>query len=182
MTRQVTLCRSFNLNNLFSNWYALIIIRHQYILFMRVSQTDWWPDDFFLDCWTSWITCRTSPAWWLSHMFFPLLTWLILMFSSSAGLQAFQLPETTAVVILICGCCPGGAASNILALALKGDMNLRYKDVSTLVENSMGNVKENMQSVAACLLDVSFFFFSEITGNICFIHPHKKSSSCCCFL
>ncbi|XP_012732605.2 sodium/bile acid cotransporter [Fundulus heteroclitus] len=38
--------------------------------------------------------------------------------------KGFQLPETTAVVILICGCCPGGALSNILALALKGDMNL----------------------------------------------------------
>ncbi|KAM4712599.1 hepatic sodium/bile acid cotransporter [Anableps anableps] len=38
--------------------------------------------------------------------------------------KSFQLPETTAVVILICGCCPGGALSNILALALKGDMNL----------------------------------------------------------
>ena len=40
--------------------------------------------------------------------------------------QGFQLPEIMAVVILICGCCPGGALSNILALAIKGDMNLRY--------------------------------------------------------
>lgn len=31
------------------------------------------------------------------------------------------------VVVLICGCCPGGNLSNILALALQGDMNLRYK-------------------------------------------------------
>ncbi|KAM4521767.1 LOW QUALITY PROTEIN: hepatic sodium/bile acid cotransporter [Odontesthes bonariensis] len=38
--------------------------------------------------------------------------------------KGFQLPEIMAVVILICGCCPGGALSNILALALKGDMNL----------------------------------------------------------
>uniref|UniRef100_A0A8C9XGM2 Hepatic sodium/bile acid cotransporter n=1 Tax=Sander lucioperca TaxID=283035 RepID=A0A8C9XGM2_SANLU len=38
--------------------------------------------------------------------------------------KAFQLTEMTAVVILICGCCPGGALSNILALALQGDMNL----------------------------------------------------------
>ncbi|XP_041832031.1 sodium/bile acid cotransporter [Melanotaenia boesemani] len=38
--------------------------------------------------------------------------------------KGFQLPEMTAVVILICGCCPGGALSNILALALQGDMNL----------------------------------------------------------
>ncbi len=41
-------------------------------------------------------------------------------------LQAFQLPEIMAVVVLICGCCPGGTVSNILALALQGDMNLRY--------------------------------------------------------
>ncbi|XP_026197626.1 sodium/bile acid cotransporter [Anabas testudineus] len=38
--------------------------------------------------------------------------------------KAFQLAEMTAVVILICGCCPGGNLSNILALALNGDMNL----------------------------------------------------------
>ncbi|XP_017267483.1 sodium/bile acid cotransporter [Kryptolebias marmoratus] len=38
--------------------------------------------------------------------------------------KAFQLAEISAVVILICGCCPGGALSNILALALQGDMNL----------------------------------------------------------
>lgn len=38
--------------------------------------------------------------------------------------KAFQLPEIKAVVVLICGCCPGGAISNILALALQGDMNL----------------------------------------------------------
>ncbi|XP_035534274.1 sodium/bile acid cotransporter [Morone saxatilis] len=38
--------------------------------------------------------------------------------------KAFQLPEITAVVVLICGCCPGGSLSNILALALQGDMNL----------------------------------------------------------
>ncbi|XP_032440950.1 sodium/bile acid cotransporter [Xiphophorus hellerii] len=38
--------------------------------------------------------------------------------------KGFQVPEATAVVILICGCCPGGAVSNILALAIKGDMNL----------------------------------------------------------
>ncbi|XP_038582266.1 sodium/bile acid cotransporter [Micropterus salmoides] len=38
--------------------------------------------------------------------------------------KAFQLAEITSVVILICGCCPGGSLSNILALALQGDMNL----------------------------------------------------------
>lgn len=40
------------------------------------------------------------------------------------ALQLFKLAEIAAVVILIC--CPGGALSNILALALQGDMNLRY--------------------------------------------------------
>uniref|UniRef100_A0A8C6WYN2 Solute carrier family 10 member 1 n=1 Tax=Neogobius melanostomus TaxID=47308 RepID=A0A8C6WYN2_9GOBI len=38
--------------------------------------------------------------------------------------KAFQLPEIAAVVILICGCCPGGLLSNIMSLAIKGDMNL----------------------------------------------------------
>ncbi|CAJ1078306.1 sodium/bile acid cotransporter [Xyrichtys novacula] len=38
--------------------------------------------------------------------------------------KAFQLAEIPAVVVLICGCCPGGTVSNILALALRGDMNL----------------------------------------------------------
>nr|XP_057901875.1 hepatic sodium/bile acid cotransporter [Doryrhamphus excisus] len=38
--------------------------------------------------------------------------------------KAFHLADITAVVVLICGCCPGGALSNILALALQGDMNL----------------------------------------------------------
>ncbi|XP_073348548.1 hepatic sodium/bile acid cotransporter [Pagrus major] len=38
--------------------------------------------------------------------------------------KALQLSEIRAVVVLICGCCPGGSLSNILALALQGDMNL----------------------------------------------------------
>ncbi|XP_071324168.1 hepatic sodium/bile acid cotransporter [Trachinotus anak] len=38
--------------------------------------------------------------------------------------KVFQLDEITSVVVLICGCCPGGSLSNILALALRGDMNL----------------------------------------------------------
>ncbi|XP_042246620.1 sodium/bile acid cotransporter [Thunnus maccoyii] len=38
--------------------------------------------------------------------------------------KAFQLAEMTAVTVLICGCCPGGTLSNLLALALQGDMNL----------------------------------------------------------
>ncbi|KAM3603051.1 uncharacterized protein V6R79_015811 [Siganus canaliculatus] len=38
--------------------------------------------------------------------------------------KVFQLSDITAVVVLICGCCPGGSLSNILALALQGDMNL----------------------------------------------------------
>uniref|UniRef100_UPI0037E801BB hepatic sodium/bile acid cotransporter n=1 Tax=Semicossyphus pulcher TaxID=241346 RepID=UPI0037E801BB len=38
--------------------------------------------------------------------------------------KALQLTDIPAVVVLICGCCPGGSLSNILALALNGDMNL----------------------------------------------------------
>ena len=39
--------------------------------------------------------------------------------------KVFQLEPIEAVTVLICGCCPGGNLSNIFALALKGDMNLR---------------------------------------------------------
>lgn len=38
----------------------------------------------------------------------------------------FQLNEIQAVVVLICGCAPGGSLSNLLARLLQGDMNLRY--------------------------------------------------------
>ncbi|XP_049445509.1 sodium/bile acid cotransporter [Epinephelus fuscoguttatus] len=38
--------------------------------------------------------------------------------------KVFQLADMLAVVVLICGCCPGGSLSNLLSLALKGDMNL----------------------------------------------------------
>ncbi|XP_049614041.1 hepatic sodium/bile acid cotransporter [Syngnathus scovelli] len=38
--------------------------------------------------------------------------------------KGFQLANMAAVVVLICGCCPGGTLSNILALAINGDMNL----------------------------------------------------------
>ncbi|XP_076834471.1 hepatic sodium/bile acid cotransporter-like [Brachyhypopomus gauderio] len=38
--------------------------------------------------------------------------------------KIFQLRPIDAVTVLICGCCPGGNLSNILSLALQGDMNL----------------------------------------------------------
>ncbi|XP_066533925.1 hepatic sodium/bile acid cotransporter [Hoplias malabaricus] len=38
--------------------------------------------------------------------------------------KLFQLGSMEAVAVLVCGCCPGGNLSNILALAFKGDMNL----------------------------------------------------------
>ncbi|MGH0117507.1 UNVERIFIED_CONTAM: hypothetical protein FKN15_038027 [Acipenser sinensis] len=40
--------------------------------------------------------------------------------------KVFQLGSIESVTVLICGCCPGGNLSNIFALALKGDMNLRF--------------------------------------------------------
>ena len=39
--------------------------------------------------------------------------------------QAFDLNVYPAIAVLICGCCPGGNLSNILAFAINGDMNLR---------------------------------------------------------
>lgn len=38
----------------------------------------------------------------------------------------FALDEVAAVAVLLCGCCPGGNLSNIMALLVDGDMNLRY--------------------------------------------------------
>ncbi|KAK7907193.1 hypothetical protein WMY93_015805 [Mugilogobius chulae] len=38
--------------------------------------------------------------------------------------KAFQLPEMASVVVLICGCSPGGLLSNMSSLFIKGDMNL----------------------------------------------------------
>ena len=39
--------------------------------------------------------------------------------------QVFALDTFAALAVLICGCCPGGSLSNIIAYALRGDMNLR---------------------------------------------------------
>uniref|UniRef100_A0A3P9B3R7 Solute carrier family 10 member 1 n=1 Tax=Maylandia zebra TaxID=106582 RepID=A0A3P9B3R7_9CICH len=38
--------------------------------------------------------------------------------------KGFQLSDITGVVVLVCGCCPGGIFSNSMALAIQGDMNL----------------------------------------------------------
>ncbi|XP_031586116.2 sodium/bile acid cotransporter-like [Oreochromis aureus] len=38
--------------------------------------------------------------------------------------KGFQLSDITGVVVLVCGCCPGGIFSNSMALAIHGDMNL----------------------------------------------------------
>ncbi|XP_062898198.1 sodium/bile acid cotransporter 4 [Mobula hypostoma] len=36
----------------------------------------------------------------------------------------FSLPDVAAVAVLLCGCCPGGNLSNIMAVLVSGDMNL----------------------------------------------------------
>uniref|UniRef100_A0A673CVB2 Solute carrier family 10 member 1 n=1 Tax=Sphaeramia orbicularis TaxID=375764 RepID=A0A673CVB2_9TELE len=38
--------------------------------------------------------------------------------------KAFQMSGISAVVVMLIGCCPGGNLSNVLTLALQGDMNL----------------------------------------------------------
>ncbi|XP_067847083.1 hepatic sodium/bile acid cotransporter [Heptranchias perlo] len=38
--------------------------------------------------------------------------------------KLFRLSSIESLAVLICGCCPGGALSNIFSLALSGDMNL----------------------------------------------------------
>ena len=50
----------------------------------------------------------------------------IIMPAAAFGLtRAFNLEVFAAMAVLICGCCPGGNLSNMLAYALNGDMNLR---------------------------------------------------------
>lgn len=39
--------------------------------------------------------------------------------------RILQMSPVKAVVVLVCGCCPGGSLSNIFSLAVRGDMNLR---------------------------------------------------------
>ncbi|XP_070844190.1 hepatic sodium/bile acid cotransporter [Chaetodon trifascialis] len=48
----------------------------------------------------------------------------VMPFTAFCLAKAFQLSEIKAVVVLICGCCPGGSLSNILTLPLQGDINL----------------------------------------------------------
>ena len=44
--------------------------------------------------------------------------------------ELFQLETFAAIAVMIAGCCPGGNLSNLLAYALRGDMNLRYNAVN----------------------------------------------------
>ncbi|XP_076612037.1 hepatic sodium/bile acid cotransporter [Chaetodon auriga] len=48
----------------------------------------------------------------------------VMPFTAFCFTKAFQLSDITAVVVLICGCCPGGCLSNVLILPLQGDINL----------------------------------------------------------
>ncbi|KAG7509383.1 sodium/bile acid cotransporter-like [Solea senegalensis] len=52
--------------------------------------------------------------------------------------KAFQLRDSLAVVVLICGCCPGGALSNVLTLAAGGDINLSLVMTSASTVLSLG--------------------------------------------
>lgn len=49
----------------------------------------------------------------------------VIMPAAALGLsKLFKLDMYAAIAVLICGCCPGGNLSNVLAFALRGDMNL----------------------------------------------------------
>ncbi|XP_063350725.1 hepatic sodium/bile acid cotransporter-like [Pelmatolapia mariae] len=52
--------------------------------------------------------------------------------------KGFQFSDITAVVVLVCGCCPGGTLSNTMTLALKGDMNLSIVMTSCSTLLTMG--------------------------------------------
>ena len=60
-----------------------------------------------------------------------LLSQFIIMPAASYLLgELFQLETFAAIAVMIAGCCPGGNLSNLLAYALRGDMNLRYNAVN----------------------------------------------------
>ncbi|XP_034999998.2 sodium/bile acid cotransporter [Hippoglossus stenolepis] len=48
----------------------------------------------------------------------------VMPFTAFCLAKAFQLTDIRALVILVCGCSPGGNLSNLLTLALLGDINL----------------------------------------------------------
>nr|XP_057908200.1 hepatic sodium/bile acid cotransporter-like [Doryrhamphus excisus] len=50
--------------------------------------------------------------------------YLVMPLTAFALVKAFQMVEMMAIAVLVCGCCPGGNLSNILALAVQGDINL----------------------------------------------------------
>lgn len=57
----------------------------------------------------------------------------VIMPASAFGLtQLFHLETFAAIAVLICGCCPGGNLSNMLAYALNGDMNLRLVTITLI--------------------------------------------------
>lgn len=49
----------------------------------------------------------------------------IMPLTAFALTKILQMSPIKAVIVLICGCCPGGSMSNIFSLVVKGDMNLR---------------------------------------------------------
>ena len=60
-----------------------------------------------------------------------LLSQFIIMPAASYLLGvAFSLDTFAAIAVMIAGCCPGGNLSNLLAYALRGDMNLRFIAIS----------------------------------------------------
>ncbi|MGH0166484.1 UNVERIFIED_CONTAM: hypothetical protein FKN15_074474 [Acipenser sinensis] len=64
--------------------------------------------------------------------------------------KVFQLGSIESVTVLICGCCPGGNLSNIFALALKGDMNLRIGVLSRPIPSHLTSAAAENILASAC--------------------------------
>ncbi|XP_034436671.1 sodium/bile acid cotransporter [Hippoglossus hippoglossus] len=84
-----------------------------------------WQNDSFL----SFNTTAVSPG--VDMALKTLTTTMVCILMLSLGctmelpkIKAFQLTDIRALVILVCGCSPGGNLSNLLTLALLGDINL----------------------------------------------------------
>ncbi|MGH0169380.1 UNVERIFIED_CONTAM: hypothetical protein FKN15_072510 [Acipenser sinensis] len=75
--------------------------------------------------------------------------------------KVFQLGSIESVTVLICGCCPGGNLSNIFALALKGDMNLR-----ALSPDKPERALEEPSRACEWSPDRLFLDREQLTGNV----------------
>uniref|UniRef100_H2Y8C3 Solute carrier family 10 member 1 n=1 Tax=Ciona savignyi TaxID=51511 RepID=H2Y8C3_CIOSA len=98
-----------------------------------------------------------------------LVAQFLIMPASAFGLtQAFQLDTYAAIAVLICGCCPGGNLSNMLAYSLSGDMDLSIlmTTCSSVIGLGMMPLSIYLYSQLITPLSASMVPFDKIVINI----------------